>query len=118
MSQVRVQWTPGPFVSRMRRGLANNLRDGIWEYRKAVVKAIRKQGRPGVHSKPGNPPFRQSGDLIKSYRTHTDRRALEAELFSDLIYAPILELRMNRPHLRRTLITERRALAAVFTRPV
>jgi hypothetical protein len=124
MSQVRVRWHPQQFVNRVRRGMANNLRDGIKLLHKDVIRSIRTQGHRGFHSKPGNPPFRQSGELIKSYRTSVNRAALEAQLFSDSPYARRLELGGHgggvyiapRPHLRPALRS--RALAMTLTRPV
>jgi hypothetical protein len=92
------------------------------------------------HSRPGDPPFLESGDLWQSYRTlPVDRAtraawvagqapwALTAWTGSDLYYALRLELGYHypsgarlapRPHLRRNLYNHAADLRAILCAPL
>lgn len=80
-----------------------------------------------AHSRPGQYPFEQTGDLKGSFSAFLDRyasRGMTAYVSSDSEYLLALEFgrpAINlapRPHVRRTLIDHRAALARLMLRPL
>jgi hypothetical protein len=122
--RVQVRWHGPALVRAVHSGLARNLNDAGQFLRREVRRDIAIQGSyvPPVHSRPGDPPYRQSGDLIRSYFVHVDRHALFAQVGSPLDYSRFLELGTSRmaprPHLRRALLLRGPLIAAIVCTPI
>lgn len=121
----------------IRRGVADNGDRAADRLLSGVVDAIQTPGSysPPVHSAPGDPPFKISGTLAKSYHVQRDRRALAWRLGSDWVVSRYLELGTGvfstapwpptmrrhmapRPHVRPAIMRHRGDLATLFGTPV
>lgn len=91
-----------------------------------LVTSISTQGsyHPPFHSIPGDPPYRQTGDLIKSWQVELDRAGLRVRVSSDSEYvlalefgAPAINLE-PRPHGRSAFYAEVYHCAAILCAPL
>jgi hypothetical protein len=78
-----------------------------------LVTTISTQGsyHPPFHSLPGDPPYRQTGDLIRSWQVELDAAGLRVRVSSDSEYVLALEFGVlpflePRPHGRSAFYAE------------
>lgn len=85
------------------------------------------QGAPVLRrSRPGEPPRRETGDLIRSWTYAVSTVALEAWVHSDLDYSYYLEVGaaatfgiiLPRPYVRRALLSSLNSLSIILTQPM
>jgi hypothetical protein len=109
---ARVTGWLGPQLTRIvHREMGNRLDTCIRLIHTDLVHSISTQGSyvPPVHSRPGDPPYRQTGDLIASWQPELDRAGLVGRVSSDSPY--VLQLEFGpinpepRPHGRRAFYT-------------
>jgi hypothetical protein len=112
---VRVNDLSAAFKAAIYAHLAGNLEDAAAFYRDEVKATIGIQGPP--RSVPGQPPHRDTGDLQKSIDDHVDAANLVAHIGSDVSYAPILEVLMDRAFFVPTLIQHSDEIARRICRP-
>jgi hypothetical protein len=102
-------WRGPTFARKVKKGMGDNLALATRYARDEIRRRISVQGSyvPPVHSDPGQYPYRQSGDLIKSYKYGIDRANLWSWIGTDLVYGRYLEqgtrIMAPRPHIRRTI---------------
>jgi len=107
--RFRSTWRGPTFSRKVHKGMADNLTLATRYARDEIRRRISVQGSyvPPNHSAPGGYPYRQSGDLIRSYVYQVDRANLWSAIASDLVYARYLEqgtrIMRPRPHIRRTI---------------
>jgi hypothetical protein len=109
--RFRSVWRGPTFGKKVHKGMADNLTLATRYARDEIRRRISVQGSrvPPVHSPATGHayPYRQTGDLIKSYKYMVDRANLWSAISSDLPYARYLEqgtrIMAPRPHIRRTI---------------
>lgn len=80
-------------------------------------KAKRLLSAPGpAPSSPGESPHKQTGTLRASVGIRSDRATLSVRVGTPLHYGIILELRRNRPWLRRALYESKPEIQAILNR--
>lgn len=123
LARAVTRWKGPAFEKRFRAGLARNLKDAIEAVQAGIVADISTDGAgsPPAHSRPGDPPFRQSGELVKSFSTMVDPAALIAQVGSDAPYSLMLEQgtprMLPRPYIARNVYFNPQALV-LLVRPV
>lgn len=95
--------------------LGDNLDDAAQLYVDEVKRRISIQGPP--RSVPGQPPHMDTQELHNTFDHVTDKGQLQAFAGSELPYAPILELNMDRPYIRSTLLDKADEIAREMTKP-
>lgn len=103
------------FAGALKEKLADNLTDAILHFNEELKDKISIQGPP--RSTPGNPPHRDTGDLIDSIRHEVDEDALVAKSGSDLPYALTLELSMDRAYWVPTFVENADEIARRVLKP-
>ncbi|MCK5020472.1 MAG: hypothetical protein KAS32_25775 [Candidatus Peribacteraceae bacterium] len=115
---TRIRWHGRKFQNKINNHIEEVLDWGRFKIEAEVKRLIGKRGtgrstQKGIHSRPGQPPFRQKGGLIDSIAS--ERKGLVAKIGSTLkpeggqkhSYAFYLELGTNkmakRPYLRPAL---------------
>jgi hypothetical protein len=124
--KLRTRWHGPAFDRHVRKRLHENFHEAGKLLRREIERDIAFQGSylPPVHSRPGQPPYRQSGDLIDSIMVLPMQLAGWPLIVvgSDLKYARFLELgtayMAPRPFFRRNLYRHASALAALCCRPI
>lgn len=66
-----------------------------------------------THSRPGNPPFKQTGHFRRSIAW--ERQGLVGRVGTNLIYGRVLETTLNRPFLLPNAIKHRPEITAILT---
>jgi len=100
--------------SQVWRLLGDNLEDGVDLYSEAVREKISTQGPP--RSTPGSPPHMDTKALHDGFGYVVVKEQLTARAGSELPYAAALELTMDRPYIRSTLIERRDDIAREMTK--
>jgi hypothetical protein len=119
----------GQFRDLVLRRMADRLDRAIRLIHTELVTSISTQGSyvPPVHSRPGDPPYRQTGDLIASWQTELDRAGLVGRVSSDSEYVLRLEFGYPpgaldwpapRPHARRAFYSQVYHCAAMLGAPM
>jgi len=123
---VRMAWHGQAFSRRLWRHLDGNLKDAGQYYANAVINDItRMQGSysPDKHSLPGDPPYRITGDLVRSLMKGIQWDAVRHawSIGSDLAYARYLEqgtsIMQKRPYLLINLIDNRAGIVRIWVQP-
>jgi hypothetical protein len=126
---VTIKWY-GPSVDRkLRKGMADNTESAAKYFRDEIRILLSVQGPP--RSKAWQPPHREFGDLVRSYKWEIDRRNLHARVGSGLLknnagtevararYLEFGTSRMDpRPHIRPTLYNKSREIGMRWAAPL
>jgi hypothetical protein len=124
---VRVTAWRGPQLTRtIRQTMARRLGQCGRLIHMYLVTTISTQGsyHPPFHSLPGDPPYRQTGDLIRSWQVELDAAGLRVRVSSDSEYVLALEFGASwlnlepRPHGRAAFYAEVYHCAAILGAPL
>lgn len=137
MARMTVRWLGRAFDRRLFRHLNDHLGRAARHLEFAIQKNISTPGykvvRAGgrnrrvidvARSRPGQFPFEQTGDLIRSFDWAQDRRILRSYVFSRSKYMKALEFGLPaknlrpRPHVRRTFRAEAANLGRIILTPL
>ena len=108
--RIVTKWHGAAFQAKVHKQQGTNLKAAGEHLRDAIVQDITKlQGSnsPPLHSRPGDPPYKITGDLAASFFAFTDTVALIAQVGTPLEYGRYLEMgtlmMAPRPHIRANL---------------
>lgn len=96
---ANLTWNGDKFIAELSSWTAQRSEAAATMLAEEIRETIGHQGRPGYHSEPGNPPFRQSGELQRSVIVRKQdagriRGFLRAMSLSEQVY----EVAVTAPH--------------------
>jgi hypothetical protein len=120
-------WNPQPLDRAVRSWATRVLREACQHLEFGIESLIAIQGVPVARrSDPGEPPRRETGDLIRSWTYAVSTSSPEAWVYSPLDYSYYLEVGaaatygiiLPRPYIRRAQLAAERTLAIILTQPM